>query len=169
MGIPVTGMHDREQAATEQVSGLSDLERRLINEYQKGLPLSATPFADMGAKLGVGEAEVLRTLEQLHDAGIVSRVGPVFAPKSIGASTLAALAVPEAELEAVAKMVSRRPEVNHNYAREHRYNLWFVVTAPDQQHLDAVLAEVASETGYEVLNLPLERQFHIDLGFPLWC
>jgi len=169
MGIQVTGMHDREQAATEQVSGLSDLERRLLNEYQKGLPLSATPYADMGAKLGVGEAEVLRTLGRLQDAGVITRVGPVFAPKSIGASTLAALAVPEAELEAVAEMVNRRPEVNHNYSREHRYNLWFVVTAPDQQHLDAVLAGIESETGYPLLNLPLEKQFHIDLGFPLWC
>ena len=32
---------------------------------------------------------------------------------------------------AVAARVSARPEVNHNYEREHRLNLWFVVAAAD--------------------------------------
>jgi len=148
---------------------LNDLEKRLLNEYQKGLPLSATPYADIAEQLGTSEALVIKILSRLQGLGVVSRVGPVFKPKSVGASTLAAMSIPEELLEEVAEQVSAYPEVNHNYEREDSYNLWFVVTAPNQQTLDTVLAEMESETGYKVLNLPLKKQFHIDLGFPLWC
>lgn len=148
---------------------LNDLEKRLLNEYQKGLPLSPTPFRDMAERLGTSEALVLKILDRLQQLGVVSRVGPVFRPKRVGASTLAAMAVPEALLESVAARISAYPEVNHNYEREDHYNLWFVVTAPNQQRLEQVLQEMERETGYAILNLPLEKQFHIDLGFPLWC
>jgi len=148
---------------------LSALEKCLLNEYQRGFPLCAEPFAEIAAQLGVAETDVIMTLESLQRRGFISRVGPVFAPQRAGASTLAALAVPEDRLESVASLVSAFTEVNHNYQREHDWNLWFVVTAPDQQRVEQVLADIESATGLEVLNLPLERAFYIDLGFPLWC
>jgi hypothetical protein len=63
--------------------------------------------------------------------------------------------------------VSAYPQVNHNYEREHALNLWFVVTAPDRDHVTGVLDEIECETGIEVLDLPLEEAFCLDLGFPL--
>ena len=107
----------------------SALEFRLLNEFQRDFPLCPAPFAELAARLGVGERTVLTGLEKLRREGKISRVGAVFAPKRIGASTLAAMAVPAQQLEAVAAAVNRFPEVNHNYEREHRFNLWFVVTA----------------------------------------
>ncbi|MBL3526264.1 MAG: Lrp/AsnC family transcriptional regulator [gamma proteobacterium endosymbiont of Lamellibrachia anaximandri] len=148
---------------------LNDLEKRLLNEYQNGLPLTSTPYADMAARIGTSEALVLKILQRLQDAGVISRVGPVFKPKKIGASTLAAMAVPEERLEAVAAKINAYPEVNHNYEREDEHNLWFVVTAPSEAHLAAVLAKMEPETGFPILNLPLRKEFHINLGFPLWC
>jgi hypothetical protein len=35
--------------------------------------------------------------------------------------------------------------------------------------VEQVLAEIEAVTGLPVLNLPLQRAFYIDLGFPLWC
>jgi DNA-binding Lrp family transcriptional regulator len=149
--------------------GLTALEKCLLNEYQRGFPLCPEPYAEIAAQLGVSEADVLRTLESLQRRGFISRVGPVFAPQRAGASTLAALAVPEDRLESVAEQVSAYAEVNHNYQREHAWNLWFVVTAPDQRRVEQVLADIEALTGLPVLNLPLQRAFYIDLGFPLWC
>jgi len=148
---------------------LTALEKCLLNEYQRGFPLCAAPFAQIAEQQGVREDEVLGTLESLQQRGLISRVGPVFAPQRAGASTLAALSVPDGELERVANYVSRFEEVNHNYEREHSFNLWFVVTAPDQAHVQWVLDTIEMETGLSVLNLPLEKSFNIDLGFPLWC
>ena len=146
---------------------LTELDRRLLNDFQQDFPLSPTPYADMARRLGVTEEEVLARLEALKSAGAVSRVGAVVRPNTVGVSTLAAMAVPPEQLESVATLVNGYTEVNHNYEREHRLNLWFVATAPEAERLTAVLDEIATRTGYEVLSFPLVEDYHIDLGFEL--
>ncbi len=145
----------------------SPLEQRLLNDFQHDFPLSPTPFADIAAELGVSEEEVLNTLDALRSRGLISRVGPVFRPNRVGASTLAAMAVPPSRLDEVAALVSGYPEVNHNYEREHRFNLWFVVTARDEARLQAVLDDIAGRSGIDVMPLPLLDDYFIDLGFEL--
>jgi len=145
----------------------SQLEQRLLNEFQRGMPLTSSPYADIAKQLGVYETTVLETLKRLQTEGVISRVGAVFRPNRVGASTLAAMAVPAAELEEVAAIVNEFNEVNHNYEREHRFNLWFVVVAEDEERLQTVLAEIEQGCGYPVLDLPLLNEHFIDLGFDL--
>jgi DNA-binding Lrp family transcriptional regulator len=149
------------------VRQFSRLEQRLLNEFQQGMPLTSNPYADIARQLGVYETTVLETLQRLQTEGVISRVGAVFRPNRVGASTLAAMAVPEAELEAAADIVNQFDEVNHNYEREHHYNLWFVVVASDEERLQDVLLEIEASCGYPVLDLPLLNEFFIDLGFDL--
>ena len=146
---------------------LSTLHRSLLDRFQRDLPLSPRPFAVIAERLGCDEATVIALLRELRDSGLVSRVGPVFAPHRAGSSTLAAMAVPVERVEEVAAIVSGYDEVNHNYERDNCFNLWFVVAASDSDRVAAVLKEIARRTGLEVLDLPLEDAFHIDLGFPL--
>ncbi len=146
---------------------ISDTERLLLNGYQRDFPLIPHPFREIGDTLGMSEGEVLSSIEGLQHEEVVTRLGAVVRPNSAGASTLAAMAVPQQRLEAVADFVSARPEVNHNYEREHDLNLWFVVTAPCGDGVLAVLTEIEVETGIAVVDLPLETQYHIDLGFEL--
>jgi DNA-binding Lrp family transcriptional regulator len=145
----------------------SQLEQRLLNEFQQGMPLTPNPYADIAQQLGVYETTVLETLQRLQTEGVVSRVGAVFRPNRVGASTLAAMAVPADEIEAVAAIVNQFDEVNHNYEREHEFNLWFVVVAADEDCLQQVLADIEAACGYPVLDLPLLDEFFIDLGFDL--
>ena len=146
---------------------LDDIDHRLLGEFQRDLPLVARPYAAMADQLGIGEDEVIARLTRLTTCGAVSRVGPVFAPHAVGCSTLAAMAVPPEWLERIAALVNRYPEVNHNYERDHHYNLWFVVAAASRDDVEAVLAEIRDRTGLEVLDLPLVTDYHIDLGFHL--
>lgn len=145
----------------------SDLEMRLLNDFQRGFPLTATPFHEIALSLQTGEQEVLGKLRQMQADGSVSRVGAVFRPHRVGASCLAALAVPEEALESVAAVVNAYPEVNHNYEREHRYNLWFVVTAADEARREQILGDIAQKTACPLLFLPMLADYHIDLGFDL--
>lgn len=145
----------------------SGLDFRLLNDFQRDFPLCPAPFAELAARLGVAERQVIGRLETLRREGKISRVGAVFAPKRIGASTLAAMAVPPEKLDAVAAAVNRFPEVNHNYEREHRYNLWFVVTAGSEGRLQATLGAIEKAAGYPLLSLPMLEEFHIDLAFAL--
>lgn len=147
---------------------LDATDRRLIDGWQRGFPLEPAPFAAVGAALGVGAAEVLRRIRRLTHLGVVSRLGAVVRPNSAGASTLAALAVPDHRLDAVAALVNDEPGVNHNYERENAWNLWFVVTGADRPAVQAALARIEARTRLAVLDLPLKRAFHIDLGFPVF-
>ncbi|MBK8118507.1 MAG: Lrp/AsnC family transcriptional regulator [Sulfuritalea sp.] len=143
------------------------LDFALLNNWQRDFPITVRPFEHLGAAVGDGETAILGALERLRARGAISRVGAVFAARRVGASTLAALAAPAERLEEIAARISARPEVNHNYQREHHYNLWFVATASDQARLAAALGAIERETGCAVLSMPLEQEYHIDLGFDL--
>ncbi|MCX7167569.1 MAG: Lrp/AsnC family transcriptional regulator [Rhodocyclales bacterium] len=148
-------------------SPYSPTEFALLNDWQRDFPITAQPFEQLGGKLGADETAILDTLKRLQARGAISRVGAVFAPRRMGASTLAALAAPPQRIEEIAAQVSARPEVNHNYRREHHFNLWFVATAGDQAALASVLTAIERETSCAVLSFPLEQEYHIDLGFDL--
>ena len=140
---------------------------RVIDAFQRDLPLVPRPYAAMGDRLGLDEDEVLAILRQLVEAGVVSRVGAVVAPHRAGWSTLCAMQVPAELLAAVADFVSAFAEVNHNYEREHALNLWFVVVASSAWRVEQVVREIEYRTGLPVIDLPLEEAFRLDLGFRL--
>jgi len=143
----------------------ADRALALADAWQRDFPLESRPFQRLADDMQADESQVLNDFAALRENGILVRIGAVFRPNTIGASTLAAMAVPAERLEAVAAIVSAEPAVNHNYEREHRINLWFVVTAEDQPSLDAVLQRIEHKTGLAVLSLPLEQPYHIDLSF----
>jgi DNA-binding Lrp family transcriptional regulator len=145
----------------------SPAQRALLDRFQRDFPTSATPYADVARTLGLCESDVLAALQALVDVGIVARVGPIFRAGSVGASTLAAMAVPLPRLADVASIVGAHAGVKHNFAREHRFNLWFVAHARDADALASLLQEIETQTRLPAISLPLVREYHIDLGFPL--
>jgi DNA-binding Lrp family transcriptional regulator len=146
---------------------IDDLDARLVDEYQSGFPVEERPFRAVGATLGVEESEALSRVERLRERGIFRRFGAVLNPPVIGSSTLAALGVPDDRFEEVAAVVNGYRQVNHNYRRDHEWNMWFVVTAASRDTRDRILAEIEDRTGLEVLNLPMLTDFYIDLEFPV--
>ncbi|HEA26258.1 MAG TPA: Lrp/AsnC family transcriptional regulator [Ectothiorhodospiraceae bacterium] len=156
-----------ETSASPVVAVLSTLEKQLLNDYQRSFPLNSTPFAELSKHFNESEEHILEILSSFKSHGLISRVGPVFAPNRVGTSTLVAMAVPPESLDEIAEVVSSYPEVNHNYEREHRFNLWYVLTAPDQQHLQNTLEDIRRTTGLDAISLPMAEAYHIDLGFKL--
>lgn len=143
------------------------LTEQLLNNFQRNFPLLPAPFEHIAQSLNTDSDTVLKRLRELQKNGAVSRVGAVFKPNTVGVSTLAAIAVPDCLLGNVAPIISAFPQVNHNYEREHEYNLWFVVTAENQPALEESLRCIEERVGYPVLSLPLLKDYHIDLGFPM--
>jgi DNA-binding Lrp family transcriptional regulator len=143
------------------------LERELLEDWQRGFPLVTRPFAEIGVRLGAAEGAVIRAVKSLQASGAISRVGGVVRPNTLGASTLAAIAAPELMTNEVAAVLTAEPGVNHVYLRENALNLWFVVTGPDRAYVDGVLKRLEARTGLHVLEMRLEKAYHIDLGFAL--
>jgi DNA-binding Lrp family transcriptional regulator len=139
----------------------------LVNRWQRDFPLTPRPFAQVAREAGLFEEETLCRLLRLKGEGVIDRIGPVFRPNTVGASLLAAMAVPPQRLAALAALVSEQPGINHNYEREHRYNLWFVVTGAGQADVQRTLSCIEEAAGFPALRLPLLEEFHIDLGFDL--
>ena len=154
---------------TSDYDSYSYLEQCLLNDFQQEFPLSPQPFNDIAERLNVDAELVMEAFEKLQSCGAISRVGPVIKPNSIGSSILAALKVPDDQLIETANMINAYPEVNHNYEREHHFNLWFVITAVDKIRLEFILDDIEKKSGGPLLRLPLLDAYHIDLGFDLKC
>ncbi|MBF0247203.1 MAG: Lrp/AsnC family transcriptional regulator [Alphaproteobacteria bacterium] len=144
---------------------LSDLEKGLIDQYQRGLPLVSRPYAAMAETLGATEDAVIQALVNLQKNGVLSRLGAVVTPHRAGWSTLAAVSAPKDRVAEVAAVINDFPTVNHNYERDHHYNIWFVVAGSDKASVFETLRAIEGRTGLKVLDLPMEEAFHIDLGF----
>lgn len=140
------------------------VDRDLINALHGGVPIEDRPYAAIGERLGLSEDEVIERLGRLLEARVLTRFGPLYdAAKLGGAFTLAAIAVPEERFEEVAEIVNSFPEVAHNYAREHALNMWFVVGVDQPERIGEVLAQIAEKTGLEVLDMPKEEEYFLEL------
>lgn len=151
----------------EQREKYTSLEKTLLNNFQHDFPLSTTPYISIADKTGANPREIINTIRKLRAAGSISRIGPVFKPNSVDASMLAAMAVPEDQIDNIAELVNSYKEVNHNYEREHHFNLWFVLHGPDEDHINNILDEIEQQTELTLLRLPILDDYHIDLGFDL--
>ncbi len=146
---------------------LSGLQKQLLNNFQQDFPLTPRPFLTIAEQLGVTEQDVIDAFEQLNQDQLISRIGLVIKPNTIGASSLVAMAVPSLRLTEVAALINRYPEVNHNYERENHFNLWFVLMAQTVEQLQDVLDRIEAETGFPTLRLPMLADYYINLGFEL--
>lgn len=154
-------------AGFDMITHLDPIDQRLLDEFQRDFPLVSRPFCVLADALGLTEADVISRLETLQAEGRISRVGATVRPNTAGASTLAAMAIPEDRIAEVAARVGHEGGVNHSYLREHDWNLWFVATAPNTEALETSLDDIRRDTGLDVLDLRLRRPFNIDLGFRL--
>lgn len=143
------------------------LQFTLLNQWQRGFPVCREPFDLLARTLRVGTAEVIGAYTRLRDGGALSRIGGVFGAGAGGASTLAAMAVPAASLDAVAALVSAHPGVNHNYERENLLNLWFVMTGRSKPEVEHGLRDIEEATGLDVVRLPMVQPYGVNLAFDL--
>ena len=143
---------------------MDELDRAIVNALQEDFPLSARPFRDAARALDTTEQELIARIGRMLEDGTLTRFGPLYhVERGGGAFVLAAMQVPAADFERVAGVVNRYPQVAHNYQREHRLNMWFVIAAETAQDAAAVIAEIERDTGLPVLDFPKRREYFVGL------
>ena len=143
---------------------IDPIDRAIVNDLQAGFPISHRPYAEVAARLGIDEADLLDRLRRMLDRGILTRFGPLFHAERLGGGlTLAAVEAPEDRFDALAAIVNAFPEVAHNYRREHRLNMWFVVATETPERISEVLAAISEQTGLKVFDTPKIEEFYIGL------
>jgi len=143
---------------------LDSTDRAIINALQGGFPIADDPFRKVGESLGLAEAELIGRIERMLGDGTLTRFGPMFQVERMGgAFVLAAMAVPETDYDRVADQVNAMAEVAHNYRREHRLNMWFVLATETPAGIDAAIARIERETGLPVFAFPKEREYFVEM------
>lgn len=141
---------------------LDATDRAIINALQDGFPLSPRPFAEAAAPLGLTEAQLISRLKRLREIGAITRFGPFFDAAAMGgAFCLCAIEVPPARFDEVMTKVNDFAEVAHNYQRDHRLNMWFVLATETPEGIAMTADAIEKAIGLKVLRFPKEREFFI--------
>ena len=145
---------------------LDDVDRAIINRLQDSFPICERPYQAVAAQFGITEEALIQRLQQMLEHRQLSRFGPLYNAERLGGGlSLCAMSVPAAQFEQVAEQVNAFPEVAHNYAREHKLNMWFVLATETPERIDRVLAEIEQATGHPVYNMPKKQEFFVGLKF----
>jgi DNA-binding Lrp family transcriptional regulator len=149
---------DRECVAPHP---LKITEIPVVRVLQEDLPLVPRPFAGAAERLGLGEEALLAQARELQAAGILRRFGAVLRHRRAGytANGMACWVTPEAQIEAAGRLAATFPQVSHCYQRpayppRWPYNLFTMIHGQTKAEVEAVVAQIAQETGieqYEVL------------------
>ncbi|HDZ17192.1 hypothetical protein LCGC14_0532750 [marine sediment metagenome] len=138
----------------------------LINLMQNYFPLSKRPFEDIAKKMGIDVSSVISKLEQLSENGLIRKVGAIVAAKKIGfISILAAVSVSDECIEEVAEIINSYSGVTHNYLRDGIPNIWFTLTEPNKEILDAHLSEIETKIQSKIIRLPAQKIYKIGVKF----
>ena len=140
------------------------VDRQIIDQLQGDFPLCERPYAAAAERLGITEEDLLGRLQRLLDARVLTRFGPMVQIERMGgAFVLAALAVPEERFDEVTALVNALPEVAHNYRREHRLNMWFVLATETPAGIAQAIARIEAATGLPVFAFPKLQEFFVDM------
>lgn len=140
------------------------LDTAIINHLQGGFPLSHAPYAEVAQQLGTDEATLLSRLQALLDAKVLTRFGPMYQVERMGgAFVLAAMQVPEDRFDEVTAQVNAFAEVAHNYRREHRLNMWFVLATATPEGIGAAVQAIEAATGLPVYPFPKEKEYFVEM------
>lgn len=143
---------------------MNDVERVVINKLQGGFPVCERPYQAVAEQLGMGEDELIATLQGLLERGVLTRFGPFYHAERLGGGlSLVAMRVPGDRFEAVAEQVNAFPEVAHNYARDHVLNMWFVLATEKPERRREVLDKIESVTGLPVYDMPKLAEYFVGL------
>jgi len=105
---------------------LTPAERDLVVEIQDGLPVTATPYADVADELGADPGWVRRTIRRFDAEGKVRRVGVVPNHYALGYTEngMTVWDVPDEVVETVGPEVASLEFVTHCYRRPRHDGVW---------------------------------------------
>jgi DNA-binding Lrp family transcriptional regulator len=139
---------------------------------QDEFPIVTQPWNEISHQLNIPEREVIHRINRFIETGVVLRIGPKFDSAKIGlkASTLVALRVDKERIDEVAQIINQYDHVSHNYQREGEYNVWFTLTAQNNEEINRVLEQLRQKLNVpkqDMLNLPTRHRFKINVVFQL--
>ncbi|MDO9550167.1 MAG: AsnC family transcriptional regulator [Methanoregula sp.] len=133
---------------------MDQIDRSLLKELENGLPLVSEPFDELGQRLQISGAEVLKRLRQLKENGIIRKFRARINQRQIGitANAVVAWQIPDTSSPELYSQFASFPGVSHCYQRQAVPGRWnyTLYTVHHGRSRTGVLAQVrmlADKTG----------------------
>ncbi len=130
------------------MSALDRTDTLLLAAIEDGLPLQAAPYAAIGRRIGIGEADVIARLQRLIESGVIKRLGLVVRHRTLGftANAMVVWNVPDDRVDDIAGIAAEFDFVTLCYRRPRRlpvwpYNLFCMIHGRDRE---TVMAQIAT-------------------------
>ena len=127
---------------------------RLRKAIQNGLPLTEQPYLTLAQELGLTEAQVMQTINDWQDDGMIKRFGLVVKHHSLGykANAMVVWDIPADKVDEVGELLSLCDAVTLCYQRprqlpEWNYNLFSMIHGQDRDTVLQQLADIVKENG----------------------
>ena len=144
--------------ALPQRPPVDDTDRRLLGAIQHGLPLAPRPYAEVGARLGLSEADVIARLQRLKETGVIRRFGVVVRHHELGyrANAMVVWDVPDAQVTELGRCLAGFDFITLCYRRprrlpQWRYNLYCMIHGKSREEVLAHLEWMVDHCGLQAL------------------
>ena len=129
---------------------LDETDQALITLIQTGLPISPTPYADIGEKLQLSEGEVIARIKSLDDINVIKRLGVVVRHHELGykANAMTVWNIPDEAVSELGSCMGQFDFVTLCYRRPRRlpdwpYNLFTMIHGKDREDVLANIEVLA--------------------------
>jgi len=133
---------------------LDQIDRRIIEATQGGLPLEPRPYHSVAETVGTTPDEVMQRLRRMLDSGIIRRIGAVPNHYALGwtANGMSVWDVLDDQVDTLGPKVGALDFVSHCYLRPRHlpiwpYNLFAMVHGTDRDEVAEKVAAIAELLG----------------------
>ncbi|WNJ99559.1 AsnC family transcriptional regulator [Thalassospiraceae bacterium LMO-JJ14] len=131
-----------------------EIDRRIIQETQDGLPLVPRPYDAVAEALGLSAADVIERIRRMRDSGVIRRIGVVPNHYRLGvrANGMSVWDVDDAFVRDAGAEIGALDFVSHCYRRPRHlpdwpYNLFAMVHGRRRDEVEVQVAEIARLLG----------------------
>jgi len=130
------------------MSSFTEKEAKVLNTIQKSFPMEVRPFDSLSGITGIPASEIIDIIGDLKKREVVRNIAGIFNGESLGYYlSLVALKVDEADIDRAVELINSHPGVNHNYHREHDYNIWFTLAGENEEMFRQSLDIISEKSG----------------------
>jgi DNA-binding Lrp family transcriptional regulator len=129
-------------------------DRALLEALQDGLPLVSRPYAEIGRRVGLSEAEVIGKLARWIETGVIKRLGVIVRHRRLGyrANAMVVWDVPDDRVGDIGRRMGAFDFVTLCYRRPRRgeawpYNLFCMIHGKDRAKVLAQTELLAAACG----------------------
>ncbi len=153
----------------------------VIKELQKDIAVTSEPYAEAISRLGMDYETFFAIAHELKDTGVMRRFATILNHRKAGfsANAMSVWSVPEEDGERIGQEMAEFSAVSHCYLRPKYpnwpYNLFAMVHAKTQEECDALIDEMAKESGlteygklYSSVEFKKQRLVYFDEAFKVW-